>query len=235
MVWSAVTALSLWSWVSGAAPDAKAAARAELERVASRIEQLKAEQSAGARIRNELEQLLIRSQELAEEIERLDRAAAPATFRSDVPDPDELRERADAMRDDADRLERSLSVLDRLIEEARRGKELQTRLRVLVEESLLFDEPGSARLSRPAAPHSSAAYNGSTASSSSKDPTGSSADTARLPPGADLRGLSAPSAQPGESDRRLRRKREALTETIAGLRAQAAALDEEARRLDSVR
>jgi len=101
---------------SGPGPDA-AALRGELDEVAGRIEALKARRMAGQDVEGELEPLLVRSQELAEELERLrPEASSPAAGASpEVPArdrADEIRERANLLRDEADRLLRACAALD---------------------------------------------------------------------------------------------------------------------------
>jgi hypothetical protein len=94
---------------------AEPAARAELDACADRIEALKSRREAG----RELDRLLRRAQELAAELERTaaELPAAPA-----APAPEELRERADAARDEADRLSAEIAALDVRINDARRGR-----------------------------------------------------------------------------------------------------------------
>lgn len=102
-----------------AGPDVESpAARRELDRCAERIEELKARRYEGELARRELERLLVRAQELAAELERSRQAlpAAPAT----PPSPEELRERADAARDEADRLAAEIAELDVKLGDARR-------------------------------------------------------------------------------------------------------------------
>jgi hypothetical protein len=90
-------------------------AEAELDACARRIEVLKARQEGG----RELERLLRRAQELAAEIDA-DLAAPSAA--SSGPSPEELRERADAARDEADRLAAEIHALDIRIDDARRAQ-----------------------------------------------------------------------------------------------------------------
>ncbi len=98
-------------------PPATAAdlARAELDACAQRIAELKERHEAG----RELERLLRRAQELASELERAagDEPRTPA-----APSPEELREQADAARDEADRLTAEIAAVDVRIEGARRGR-----------------------------------------------------------------------------------------------------------------
>lgn len=94
------------------------AARAELSVVAERIEQLKGERLQGRAVGRELERLLVRAQELAGEIDRRSAATpAPGAF---APSAEELRERADALHDEADRLAAALTDLDLRISGLRR-------------------------------------------------------------------------------------------------------------------
>jgi chromosome segregation ATPase len=94
------------------------AARVELDTCATRIEALKAERRRGQSSRRELERLLVRAQELATELQRArdELPLAPPT-----PSPEELRERADAARDHADRLSAAIAELDVKIGDARWG------------------------------------------------------------------------------------------------------------------
>jgi hypothetical protein len=95
------------------------AAHAELEAVATRIEQLKARHAAGDDVGPELHRLLVRAQELSHVIERASvREPRPLVL---APSPEELRERADAGRDEADRLAALISALDARIAGMRRA------------------------------------------------------------------------------------------------------------------
>jgi hypothetical protein len=96
--------------------ETSAAAEAELDRCAARIEALKARGETG----RELDRLLRRAQELGA---ALDRAAAglPPPIPS-APSPEELREQADAARDTADRIAAEIAALDVRITDARRGR-----------------------------------------------------------------------------------------------------------------
>ncbi len=100
----------------GPGPDA-ADARKELDACAERIEELKAQRRAGELARRELERLLVRAQELAAELERTRQALPEAPS---APSPEELRERADAMRDEADRLAAEIAELDVKLGDAHR-------------------------------------------------------------------------------------------------------------------
>ncbi|HVO17876.1 MAG TPA: hypothetical protein VMU15_01385 [Anaeromyxobacter sp.] len=101
---------------SGPSPDA-GALRHELYDLAARIEALKERRLAGEDVEGELEPLLVRSQELAVELERL-RPGASAPPAGGSPEEsaheraDELVERVNLLRDEADRLRRRCAVLD---------------------------------------------------------------------------------------------------------------------------
>ncbi|HET8539913.1 MAG TPA: hypothetical protein VFL83_08580 [Anaeromyxobacter sp.] len=120
-----VPALCLALVLAGPADDADA--RAELDACATRIEELKARRRAGQAMDRELERLLVRAQELALELERTS-AAVPTAPPS--PSPEELRERADAARDEADRLSAEIAELDVKLGDARRlaGAESDPRM-----------------------------------------------------------------------------------------------------------
>jgi len=93
-------------------------ARAELEVCAARIEELKARHEFGA----ELHRLLRRSQELASQLENITAEAGPQDEVEATPTAEELRERADAARDEVDRLAADIAALDVRIADARRGQ-----------------------------------------------------------------------------------------------------------------
>jgi hypothetical protein len=86
------------------------AAHVELDQVATRIEQLKARHALGEDVGGELHRLLVRAQELSYVIERASAPVArPLVL---VPSPQELRERADAGRDEADRISAAIADVD---------------------------------------------------------------------------------------------------------------------------
>ena len=93
-------------------------ARAELSAIAVRIEQLKVMRLHGHAVGRELERLLVRAQDLAIQIDRRSAEAAPAP--DAAPSVEELRERADALRDEADRLAGVVTDLDVRIAALRR-------------------------------------------------------------------------------------------------------------------
>ena len=122
------------------AGDRRAAAAAELATLARRIEALKRRAARGRSAGVELERLLSRAQELAALLERLDAEKRPGHPAATTPDPRELRERADALRDRADRLAASLSEIDGRLAEAGRRRELEERLEQLSGPGDLFVE-----------------------------------------------------------------------------------------------
>jgi hypothetical protein len=104
------------------------AARAELASLAVRIEALKKEVAAGRAGRTQLQPLLARAQELAALIERLQPSQGVPALAPVGPDGQELHERADALRDRADRLDQTRSKLDVRIGELRRRARLEQSL-----------------------------------------------------------------------------------------------------------
>ena len=68
------------------------------------------------------------------------RAVAAPTFRGGTDDPRELHERADALRDQADKLGRQATALDARIDAARQQQKLEQQLRRLSGSEGLFDE-----------------------------------------------------------------------------------------------
>jgi hypothetical protein len=91
--------------------------RAELDACAERIEEMKARGGRGA----ELDRLLRRAQDLAVQLERAG-ADLPLPAHTEGPSPEELRERADAARDEADRLAAEMAALDVKIQDAHRTR-----------------------------------------------------------------------------------------------------------------
>ena len=110
MIGASLLALLLAGVPGGTKPPS---ARAELDACAARIEELKARGAEGA----ELDRLLKRAAELANELEPARAAAPPA---SATPGAEELRERADAARDEADRLSAEIAAIDVRLHDARR-------------------------------------------------------------------------------------------------------------------
>lgn len=114
-----IPGLALAALLLSLAPDAEAPdVRAELDACARRIEELKARRADGEIAGRELERLLRRAQDLAAELERTAQEIPPAEA---SPSPEELRERADAARDEADRLAAEIASLDVKIADARRA------------------------------------------------------------------------------------------------------------------
>jgi hypothetical protein len=100
--------------------------RRELDAVAARIEQLKARALAGESVDGELGPLLVRSQELAEQLERAlpnPPASPPAAASADADRErvDELRGEAAALRGQAQRLGATLAALEARIAAALRA------------------------------------------------------------------------------------------------------------------
>ena len=195
--------------------------RAELERVAVRIEQLKARQLAGDDVAAELKRLLVRTEELAERIERTHSGVPASVVPPPGPAPEELRERADALRDERDRIAVQLRELDARIAEVRRERRVEAGLESLAQESALFGDPGASRVLPRAGPDGS-------------------------PPPTDppvLFGPSTAGAGANEAGRgtalqrldRLRAERERVSARHAALDVEAAALDAEARALSKLR
>jgi chromosome segregation ATPase len=115
-----VSSLTLAMVLAAGAGAGRSDARAELDACAERIEALKAQRHAGELARRELERLLVRAQELAADLERTrqDLPSPPS-----APSPEELRERADAARDEADRLAAEIAELDVKIGDVRRAQD----------------------------------------------------------------------------------------------------------------
>jgi hypothetical protein len=112
-----VPCLTLLLLLAGGPDGDSPGARKELDACAHRIEELKAQRRAGELAHRELERLLVRAQELAAELERT-RQAMPSV--PAAPSPEELRERADAAHDEADRLAAEIAELDVKLGDARR-------------------------------------------------------------------------------------------------------------------
>ncbi|HET7755407.1 MAG TPA: hypothetical protein VFK85_15990 [Anaeromyxobacteraceae bacterium] len=183
---------------SGVAARAQAV-RQELADVAVRIERMKA---AGVRGGPQIEALLARSQGLAAELERLERLegrSRPAEPVARGEDPQELRERADALRDEVDKLHAALADVDRrLREEGRRRR--AGRLATMEEEGALFAEssPGRVGSARPSGGASGAeAPTGPTAPAGPAGPTGPTGPVVPVVPGpTGPSGAGGPSSPP---------------------------------------
>lgn len=182
--------LSAQPGAAGAGSARAEALRGELADVAARIERMKA---AGVRGGPEIEALLARSQGLASELEQLEKS--PRRVRPAPPgaDPQELRERADALRDEVDRLRTALfDVERRLASEGRRRR--AGRLARLEEEGALFSEASPGRIgARSSASPTGEGAAGPTGTPGPTTPTGPTA-----PPTApgEPSGADAPSTPP---------------------------------------
>src|SRR5512133_3036539 len=194
--------------------------RAELDRVASRIERLKTRQLAGEDVAQELERLLVRAQELAQRIEQERRRAGVPPGAAPGPSPEELRERADALRDESDRVAAQLRDLDARIEVVRRERRVEAGLESLAQESALFGDPGASRVSPKATPVPGGP--GLPVPGELLGPRASGAE--EQPQGTALQRLD-----------RLRADRARLVARRAALDAEAEALDAEARQLSGKR
>jgi hypothetical protein len=210
------------------APEASRAVRAALDVVAARIAVLKARRLAGADVADELEPLLVRAQRLAAEIERLEAPGAPRPPPAAGPSPEELHERADALRDDADRAAAALVDVDREVEDARRAAAVEAGLASLESESDLFGDTGMARL-----PQRSGGQEASTTGISGSGGGPGAAATPRTsalaPSGAAARNELP--LDPAARLRALRALRTELEARIASLRGEADRLEAQARAL----
>ncbi len=204
----------------------RAAAQAELTALAPRIEQLKRDSVAGQGGDAELLRLLARAQALAALL-----APAPATPPAPraapaEPDAQELRERADALRDQADKAAAGLAEVERRLTELAQRAELLERLDALGAAADIFAVGAGRRAATGAA---RATETSVTPGSGSTGPTGSQAGAADAPA---LRAAAEPGRAglvPGPEDAgALRRRRTELTRALAALRAEAGALDAEA-------
>lgn len=134
------------------------ALRRELDGVAARIEQLKARHLAGEAVEGELEPLLVRSQELAEELERA-RPGLPVAPALASP-ADRERERADELRDQAAGLRAQAQRLGAVLAalEARIAAALRAATDPSADRSAL----------RPSIPHATLASTGRTSGDASR-------------------------------------------------------------------
>ncbi|HTT72410.1 MAG TPA: hypothetical protein VMG32_14385 [Anaeromyxobacteraceae bacterium] len=220
---------------------------AELDALAARIEALKRAAAAGQGSAGELEQLLARAQELAARLEGLDRQAGPPSRpRPASPDPEELRERADALRDAADHAAATLTDVERRLAEARRREDLAEHMEALTAPGDLFAE-ASPRRSAPAGGGvptggASSAAPGTAGSTSSAGAAGAGAPAAgAAPTGVPFvptpPGPAGEELAPRESDstETLLKKRALLERQVADLRGKAEALEAEAKAAEAVR
>lgn len=224
-----------------AAAEDRAALEAELSRLAPRIEQLKREAAGGRGGGDELTRLLGQAQALADRLERL--AARPGSALAPAgPDASELRERADALRDRADKEAATLAAVDLRLAELRRRAELGERLEALGAASDLFADGATTRgglrtvagdAGGPSAPGGTPATGGTGTGSVAGTPGGTNALIvpelrSTLSPAA---GAAPSAAAPtgAEDLKALSRRRAELTRSVEALRAQAAALEAEAK------
>jgi hypothetical protein len=187
--------------------------RAELDQVAARIEQLKARKLAGEDVTLELERLLVRAQDLVQRIERARRLESAPPAAEAGPSPEELRERADALRDERDRVAMDIRELDTRIDAVRRERRVEAGLESLTQERALFGDPGASRVSPKVAGEP-----GLPGPAELLGPRAEGAD--EKPQGTALQRLD-----------RLRAERTRLLARQAALEIEAAALDAEAKKL----
>jgi hypothetical protein len=185
---------------AGASDPRAEALRRELADVAARIERMKA---AGVRGGPEIETLLARSQGLSSELEQLEHSPRRAMPAHAGADPQELRERADALRDEVDRLRTALvDVERRLASEGRRRR--AGRLARIEEEGSLFSEasPGRIGARSPASPTAESAAGptdppGPTVPSGPTGPSGPAGPTTSGPTAPTTTGPTAPGGSGG--------------------------------------
>jgi hypothetical protein len=216
MLLPAALSLLLAAGPAAAAPPPDPA-RAELEEVAARIEQLKARKLAGDDVTPELERLLVRAQDLVQRLERAGRREAPPPVTDVGLPPEELRERADALRDERDRVAADVRELDARIEAVRRERRVEAGLESLTQERALFGDPGASRVS-PKAPQGGGPDGGLPEPGELLGPRAGEAE--EKPQGTALQRLD-----------RLRAERARLVARQAALDAEAAALDAEAKKV----
>lgn len=221
--------------VASAAPagDERAAAQAELSALAPRIEALKREAAAGRGGTAELERLLARAQALAVSLER--GAVAPPRAPAPGPDAQELRERADALRDRADKEAAALAEVERHLADLGRRARLAERLEALGAASDLFADGSAGRGVAGAGRAATDAGGGTTGGPTNPGSLPGTEGTpgqgaAAIPPlrAAAEQGAAGPGAGPEDAGA-LQRRRAELVRSVAALRAQADALDAEAR------
>jgi hypothetical protein len=202
-----------------ASPGPADAARAELESVAQRIAALKERRLAGEPVDEELTRLLVRSQELAAAVER---SSPPARSggTTGLP-PEELRERADAARDEADRVVAQIEEIERTLEDVDRERRREAALADLAGDSRLFGDGdlGGRRAARTSA--------GATASDAPAGPSPALSETSRPADRGERPRDDAALPARGASDevRSLQAQRAALAERLAALKAEADRLD----------
>ncbi len=174
------------------------AARAELAALATRIEALKREVAAGHAGRGELQPLLARSQELAARIEQLQPPRGVPAVAPAGPDAQELHERADALRDRADRIDRGLQQLEARIGELRRRARLEQSLQTVggAGDVLADSAPRAAPSSRATAAAGTSGSVGTSAPSTSDSQGGATSGGSALPPASTTPPSTAPPPTP---------------------------------------
>lgn len=216
-----------------ATADPTAAARAELDNVARRIAVLKERRLTGHNVDEELTRLLVRSEELAAQIER--HAPKQQTAHAPGPSPEELRERADAVRDEADRVAAQVEDVDRSLEEVDRERRREAALEALASDSALFGESdlagGHARSSTSGtASSAAAAADGSSSTALSAQNGASGSSGASRAARAERSRAAAVQARGASEVRALQQQRAALVDRLDALRTDAARLDAAAAR-----
>ncbi len=225
------SALSLAALLAAAPAAPQRDARVELDAVAAQIERLKARHLAGQDVASELEGLLVKARELAAEIERgAPPVKPPPPAAAAGPSPEELRERADALRDEADRGAAAAKELEAQIEEARRAARLEAGLESLLSESNLFGEAGMTRLGGRA-PGKTATLLDATPVNGVATVT-SPPSTALAPTGAQGRGGATLPASAADRVSVLRASRARALARAAALRGEADALDAQAKAIE---
>lgn len=213
-------ALALLLAADPAPAPARDPARVELEQVAARIERLKARKLAGEDVTLELERLLVRAQDLVQRIEQARRGERVPEAPEPGPSPEELRERADALRDEHDRLAGELRDLDARIEVVRRERRVEAGLESLAQERALFGDPGARGISPKA-------------TGTGGEPVDDSGALFGPRSGADVDDRSQGTAL--QRLDRLRAERARIVARQAALQAEADALDAQARRTEETR
>lgn len=219
---AALLALALAIPGPARAAEDEAALRSELAGLAPRIERAKAEVAAGRQAPEPLEPLLARAQALAA---RLDRAAPPPRPAAPGPDAEELREQADAARDQADKVVAALADLDRRLEAAARSGRLRRKLEAMDAAADLFAERATGRGQSGPAPATDGpgGATGTPVTGGGRSELPGLRSAVELAPGATVEAGDLPA---------LRARRAELERSLSSLRARAAELDAAAAQVD---